>query len=36
MFNFVKQIGKDFPEKFAEVVRSDAELALFVQTLPLQ
>ncbi|XP_038117779.1 importin-4 [Culex quinquefasciatus] len=36
VFNFVKQIGKDFPEKFAEAVRSDAELALFVQTLPLQ
>ncbi|XP_058830529.1 importin-4-like [Topomyia yanbarensis] len=36
VFNFVKQISKDFPEKFAEVVRSDAEIANFVQTLPLQ
>lgn len=36
MFNFVKQISKDFPDKFAEVARSDAELAGFVQTLPLQ
>lgn len=36
VFNFVKQISKDFPEKFAEVVRSDPEIANFVQTLPLQ
>lgn len=24
VFNFVKQISKDFPEKFSDVVRSDA------------
>ncbi|XP_058459811.1 importin-4-like [Malaya genurostris] len=36
VFNFVKQISKDFPEKFTEVVRSDADIANFVQTLPLQ
>ncbi|XP_055625825.1 importin-4-like [Toxorhynchites rutilus septentrionalis] len=36
IFNFVKQISKDFPERFAEVVGSDAEIANFVQTLPLQ
>lgn len=36
VFNFVKQISKDFPDKFTEVVHSDAEIASFVQTLPLQ
>lgn len=36
VFNFVKQINRDFPDKFAEVARSDAEIASFVETLPLQ
>ncbi|XP_055534571.1 importin-4-like [Wyeomyia smithii] len=36
IFNFIKQISKDFPDKFTEVVRSDTEIANFVQTLPLQ
>ncbi|ETN66625.1 importin beta-4 [Anopheles darlingi] len=36
VFNLVKQISKDFPDKFNEVVRSDAEIASFVQTLMLQ
>ena len=34
--NLVKQISKDFPDKFAEVIRSSAEAAEFVQTLSLQ
>ncbi|XP_052872222.1 importin-4-like [Anopheles cruzii] len=36
VLNLVKQISKDFPDKFSEVVRSDAEIAGFVQTLMLQ
>ncbi|XP_053677381.1 importin-4-like [Anopheles nili] len=36
VFNLVKQISKDFPDKFTEVIRSDAEIANFVQTLMLQ
>ncbi|XP_065084506.1 importin-4-like [Ochlerotatus camptorhynchus] len=36
VFNFVKQINRDFPDKFAEVMRSDPEIASFVETLPLQ
>uniref|UniRef100_A0A182MKQ1 Importin N-terminal domain-containing protein n=1 Tax=Anopheles culicifacies TaxID=139723 RepID=A0A182MKQ1_9DIPT len=34
--NLVKQISKDFPDKFSEVIRSSAEVAEFVQTLSLQ
>uniref|UniRef100_A0A182N9A5 Importin N-terminal domain-containing protein n=1 Tax=Anopheles dirus TaxID=7168 RepID=A0A182N9A5_9DIPT len=36
VMNLVKQISKDFPDKFSEVIRSDAEIAGFVQTLMLQ
>ncbi|XP_058123821.1 importin-4-like [Anopheles ziemanni] len=36
VLNLVKQMGKDFPDKFNEVIRGDAELAAFVQTIVLQ
>uniref|UniRef100_A0AAG5D5I9 Importin N-terminal domain-containing protein n=1 Tax=Anopheles atroparvus TaxID=41427 RepID=A0AAG5D5I9_ANOAO len=36
VLNLVKQMSKDFPDKFNEVVRGDAELTAFVQTIVLQ
>lgn len=33
VFAFVKQIRNDFPEKFNNVVNSDAEISNFVQSL---
>lgn len=33
IFAFVKQIRNDFPEKFNNVVNSDAEISNFVQSL---
>jgi importin-4 len=33
IFEFVKQVRNDFPEKFNNVVNSDAEISRFVQSL---
>lgn len=33
IFNFVKQVRQDFPEKFNNVVNVDPEVASFVQSL---